>query len=442
MRDAFLLAIFPILIYVIFQRAFIGLGLWIWTAMFFPNGWVYGIAQNIRYNLVFAGLTIVVYFMSKQKSKLKLGPIGGLVILFLIWTALSTAFSIQAPDVAMEEWMKLAKIVALFVFILLIIEKKLHIDFFLWCLILSVGFFAAIEGLKYISSGGGHHIEGMRGHILQDNNQLALALAVLLPICFYLLGEYGKKSWILKFGLLGLITLDITSIIGTNSRGGLVALASVGGYLFIKSKRKLIFIFLVVCIGSTMIGLIPEQWFNRMDTISDATSDSSFVGRVQAWQLATILALQNPLIGGGFKAVEFPPNWNILAQEFSAYPFLQFGTTPPDPARAHAAHSIYFQVLGDHGFIGLFLYLGIFGLTFLKAGAVAKKNRLANGPEWITNLTTMLRLSIFTYCIGGAALSLAYFDMTFSICALVLVLEYKFLPKILGSHEKVVIKTS
>jgi probable O-glycosylation ligase (exosortase A-associated) len=184
-----------------------------------------------------------------------------------------------------------------------------------------------------------------------------------------------------------------------------------------------------------MIGLIPEKWFNRMDTINDATNDSSFVGRVQAWQLATILAIQNPLIGGGFKAVEYRPNWQLLTQDFPRYPILHVGTPAPDPIHAHAAHSIYFQVLGDHGFVGLFIFLGIFGLSFAKAGAIAKKARQANGPDWIINLATMLKLSLFTYGIGGAALSLAYFDMTFAICGLILVLENKFIPKILEKNE-------
>jgi probable O-glycosylation ligase (exosortase A-associated) len=431
MRDIVLLAILPLFIYAILKRPFIGLGLWIWTAMLDPNGWVYGAATSIRFNLLFAALTIGGYFVSKPKQRLQMGLIGNLIILFLIWTMLSTFFAKSLPEIAWTEWIKLVKIVALFLFILLIIDKKLHIDFFLWSLIFSVGFFAAVEGLKYIASGGGHHIEGLRGHILQDNNQLALAFAMLLPICFYTLGEYGKKSWILKFGLLGLITLVTIAIIGTNSRGGLLALSAVGGYLFIKSKRKLLFIFLIICIGSILVGLIPEQWFARMDTISKADGDASFMGRVIAWKLSFILASQNPLFGGGFKALEYLPVWSALSQDFNQYSFFYSGTAPPDLYYGHAAHSIYFQVLGDHGVVGLIIFVAILILTFFKAGKIAKITRKANGPEWMINLATMLRLSIFTYAVGGAALSFAYFDMIYAIYALIIVLDYKFLPQII-----------
>lgn len=436
MRDIFLITILPFLIYAIFQRPFIGLGLWVWTALFDPNGWVYGFAGSIRYNLLFAVLTILVYFMSKQRSKLQLGPVGGLVILFLIWTCLSTSFGLAPPEIAWNIWFRFAKIIALFIFILLIMDKKLHIDFFLWCLIFSVGFYAAVEALKYIASGGGHNIEGIAGHVLGDRNELSIAMAMLLPICFYLLGEFGSRSWVLKLGFIGLIILLVTAIIGTNSRGGMVALTAVGGYLFVKSKRKVLFAVIFLCVGAAMIGLIPDEWFNRMDTIAQADGDASFMGRVVAWKLSFILATQHPFLGGGFKSLEYGPVWFTLSQDFSQYAFFYTGTAVPNPYLARAAHSIYFQVLGEHGFVGLFIFLAILTLSFFKAGAIASKVRAAQGPQWLVSLATMLRLSIFTYAVGGAALSFAYFDMIYAIFAVVIVLEYKILPTVINSPVK------
>ena len=436
MRDLFFLSILPMLVFAILRHPFIGLGLWVWTAMFYPNGWMYGMAASIRYNLVFAGLTIFVFLISKEQKRLTLGVVGWLVILFFVWTTLSTALGLALPEVAWEYWRRMAKIVALFVFVLLVMNKKLHIDFFLWCLVLSVGFYAVVEGLKYIVSGGGHILEGMAGHILGDRNELAVAFAMLLPICIYLLGEYGKKSWILKFGFLGLIALLITSIIGTGSRGGMIALSAVSSYLFIKSKRKLLFTMLIAFVGIVVVSVVPGQWFDRMDTIASANEDGSFLGRLVAWKLSFILAMQNPFFGGGFKALDSFPVWVSLSQNFYQYSFIYTGAALPDPNRAHAAHSIYFQVLGDHGFVGLFLFVMILALSFLKAGAIAKKTRSVGGPNWLINLATMLRLSIFAYAIGGAALSFAYFDLIFAICAIIIVLEYRILAEFIKEKNR------
>jgi probable O-glycosylation ligase (exosortase A-associated) len=205
--------------------------------------------------------------------------------------------------------------------------------------------------------------------------------------------------------------------------------------LFIKSKKKILFTLLVVCIGGTMVGLIPDQWFERMDTIGKADSDASFMGRVVAWKLSFILAAQNPFFGGGFKALENFAIWFSLSQDFNQYPFFYTGTATPDLEHPHAAHSIYFQVLGDHGFVGLLLFVAILALSFSRAGAVAKKTREANGPYWVISLATMLRLSIFAYVVGGAALSFAYFDLIYAILAIVIVLESKFLPEIIKSQK-------
>ena len=192
MRDLVILALLPFLFYAAVKRPFIALGLWIWTAMFFPNAWVYGAASVIRYNLLFGAAAILGYMFSKDKQSVQFGSIGGWILLFLLWTTISTAFTLALPVVTWQIWSEFIKVVLLFVFVVLIIKKKLHIDFFLWCLVLSIGFYAGLEGMKFVASGGGHKIAGFPGHVLGDRNELAIAFVMMLPICFYLLGEYGK----------------------------------------------------------------------------------------------------------------------------------------------------------------------------------------------------------------------------------------------------------
>lgn len=436
MRDIVLLAVLPLLVYAMIQRPFIGLGMWIWTAMFFPNGWVYGLADNIRYNLLFAGLTAFAYLRSKQKPRLEFGTLGTLVALFFIWSTITTIFGLAPPTISWEFWGRLAKIMVLFLFILLVMKSKLHIDFFLWSLILSIGFFAGLEGLKYIASGGGHRIEGMSGHVIGDRNDLALALAMLLPICFYILSEYGGKHPALKLGLTGLISLIIISIIGTNSRGGLVAMLSVGTYIFLKSERRLLFAFLILGFAVILVGFIPEQWYARMSTIGTASADSSFMGRVVAWKLSFILAMQHPFVGGGFKALEHFPVWTALSQDFFQYPFFYAGDEPPNPYRSFAAHSIYFQVLGDHGFIGLAIFIAILIFAFTEAGQIATAARKSGCAEWLERLAIALRLSVFAYAIGGVALSFAYFDFIYAIIAIIQVLKIRVLPDEIARAKK------
>jgi probable O-glycosylation ligase (exosortase A-associated) len=402
--------------------------MWIWTAMFFPNAWMYGFASEIRYNLLFTGIAILGYLVLKDKPKVRFGALGGLILLFFVWTTISTAMTEGVVEVGWDIWSRFFKVILLFIFVVLIVDKKLHIDFFLGCVVLSIGFYACLEALKYIATGGGHMIEGFYGHVLGDRNELALAFVITLPICSYLLGEYGKESRLVRFGLLGVMGLLVTAIIGTQSRGGFIAMLGLGCFYFMKSDRKVLLTVLVLMLGGVLSYLVSDQWSSRMNTINDAGDDASFMGRVVAWKLSFIMAMRHPFFGGGFKALETFPIWKSLTQDFFAYPFFYTGVALPDEAKPHAAHSVYFQVMGDHGFLGLGIYLAFLANAFTSARRVARNARAYAELHWIASLGVMLQLCIFAFCLGGAALSFAYFDLMFALYGLVLVLDKRILP--------------
>ncbi len=92
-------------------------------------------------------------------------------------------------------------------------------------------------------------------------------------------------------------------------------------------------------------------------------------------------------------------------------------------------HSIYFQVLGDQGFIGLIIFVAIISLSYFKAGRIGRKNQTLEGPDWVSNLAVMIQVSVLAYALGGAALNFAYFEMVYAIYALIIILEHQFLPR-------------
>ncbi len=429
MRDLFFLALLPVILYTMAKRPFIAVGMWIWTAMFFPNAWMYGAASSIRYNLLFTGIAMLGYLTLKDKPKVTFGRLGGLILLFFLWATISSILTGGLPSATWDIWARFAKVVLLFVFVILIIDKKLHVDFFLWCVVLSIGFYAGLEALKYLASGGGHKIAGFTGHALGDRNELALAFVIILPICTYLLHEYGKSYAPIRYALLGLMGLIVAAVIGTQSRGGFIALIGLAGYLFIKSDRKPLLAFLTVVVLVVMSNFVSSEWTSRMDTIGDASEDASFMGRVVAWKLSFIMAVQNPFFGGGFKTLEYFPVWYSLSQDFFSYSFFYTGDVLPDPQKARAAHSVYFQVLGDHGFAGLAIYLTFLLTAFRNARKIAISARRHVETQWIGSIATMLQLSIFAFCLGGAALSFAYFDLMFALYGLIVVLGERILPR-------------
>jgi O-antigen ligase len=109
-----------------------------------------------------------------------------------------------------------------------------------------------------------------------------------------------------------------------------------------------------------------------------------------------------------------------LAEVFKIY-------FPDQPLRA--AHSIYFQVLGEQGFMGLALYLCILALTFLKTMQVRRLARQRPDAGWAVELTDMMWLSLLVFCLSGAALSMAYYDLFLVLLGLLMALRYQLAPR-------------
>src|SRR5690606_11113569 len=79
----------------------------------------------------------------------------------------------------------------------------------------------------------------------------------------------------------------------------------------------------------------------------------------------------------------------------------------------------YFQILGNHGFIGLFLFILLWITTYREAGWLRKNANSDPATLWAAQLGTMAQVSLIGYIVGGTFLSLAYFDLPYNTMALV-----------------------
>ncbi len=414
MRDIVFVIFFVIIFAISIRKPFISVSIWLWSGLFVPVYWLYGFAESIRYNLIFAAAGITVYLLYKDKPKFNADFLFVFVILFLLHTTLTSSTALIGHNIAWIAWDNLFKAILLFVFICLTIRKPNHFNLIIWIIALSIGFFSAVEGLKFIASAGGHQIHGPGGHLLSDNNHMALAMLMTVPLFIYLLSVTEEK-W-LKLGLIALITLTILAVLGTKSRGGFIGLAIVGGYFWYKSHRKIVTTLGIVIVVFIASNLLQESWFNRMETIETAEEDSSFNSRVISWKIHTLMGMKRPFLGGGFRSTQHGGVWRSLAADFDK---LSFIPSPPPSKKAWAAHSIYFQVLGDHGFFGLTIYLLIICLAFLKLSSIEKYFR----NSWQAKLAKMIKVSLIAFCVTGAAVSMAYFELFYVLLALIFCLS-------------------
>ncbi len=266
-------------------------------------------------------------------------------------------------------------------------------------------------------SGGGHQIVGRAG-IIADRNDLAVAINMCLPLIFFLI--YVTDNSLIKKGLWLLAILNIVAVVGTYSRGGFIGLSIIAIAAWLKSDKKIILAVLAFTCLPFLYSQAPEEWRERQSTVSTAaTEDGSFIGRLWAWKISTLIALDDPLSGGGYKAVTDPILWRYYAPFTPAFGPIE---TPqiPDDLLPKAAHNIYFQVPGDHGFVGLSIFLIILLKCFLTNRANQKEAKKLN-VGWLENLSSTLNVCIIGYGITGMNVSLAYFDLIYAFFGIVVV---------------------
>lgn len=255
-----------------------------------------------------------------------------------------------------------------------------------------------------------HYISGAT--FLGDGNDYSMSLCILLGFQLNIaLDQQSKFKKMFSWFLLGLLML---TIIGTQSRGATLGMAAVFGYMWWRSPRKAVG---VIAIMVAVVGVLlyaPDVYFERMSTLSAPSEEGSAAGRMHAWRAGTKMALAHPL---GVGAGNFPNN-------FPKY------RAPDAPNRWMTAHSMYFLILGELGFLGLLLLLKLVFGNFrsnarLRKRLVEEQERLNEPTRFAADIRTLnaFNASIMGLSVAGAFLSVTYYPHVFVMVGLCIALR-------------------
>ncbi len=405
MRDILVTAmVFGVLPF-IFKRPWVGILLWCWLGYMNPHRQAWGFAYNMPFASICAIVTITAFLFSKEKKEMVWTRETVLLLIFIGWMFITTFFSFY-PELAWLQWNKVWKIQLMVFLTAMIIKERQHLHWVIWVIALSLGYYGVKGGIFTIIHGGSFRVQGPTGTFFEGNNEMALVLAMLVPLIRYLhLQE--KKQWV-RFGLASAMVLSGIAAIGSQSRGGLLAMAAMSLFLWLKSRQKFVTGFYMVITVAIIASVMPQQWYDRMNTIKTYQEDESAQGRINAWYTAFNVA-KDRVTGGGYEMFE-PPTFRQYA---------------PEPWNVHDVHSIYFEVMGEQGFIGLGIFLLLALFAWLRANQVIRACK--NDPErkWAADLAAMIQVSLVGYGAGGVFLGLAYFDLTYHLMV-ILIMAAKF----------------
>ena len=383
----------------ILRRPQVGVMMWVWLSVMNPHRLTWGFAYNFNFAAVVAIVTLTSALMSKDLKGPSLNLPTLALIAFAGWISVTTVYALH-PEDAFDIYKTVMKTLLMSLLIPTLFHKKEDVRWLLWVIILSIAYYGTKGGVFTLVTGGINRVYGPDGSYVADNNAIAVAIVMVVPLLRYLQVTARNRRVGLLLGLMML--LCCVAVLGTYSRGALLAVGAMLAFLWWKGRHKFSFLLVAVCAIPLALSVMPEQWYGRMETIVDYQQDSSANMRLNSWGTMWNLAKSRPFVGGGFEVA--------TPEVYAAY--------APDPMfPPQVAHSIYFQALGEHGFVGLGLYLFLLIAFWITAGRIIRSTKGRAELRWAGDLSLMMQVSLIGFAVGGAFLSLVNFDVPYYLMA-------------------------
>jgi putative inorganic carbon (hco3(-)) transporter len=403
-RDYLLTIVFFGLMYYSYRRPWAAVLVWAWFGFMNPHRLCWGFARYlIPFSAIAAGVTFLALFISPERKKFPWTRETILLAIFCVWMCITTYFAFN-HERAGDYLDRSLKIQAMIFCIFWILQSRFYLEALTWVIVISIGFYGVKGGLWTLVNGGGGHVEGPEGSMIFGNNELALALVMVMPLMGYVMMHSERRS--VKWAMIVSQILCVVAVIGTYSRAGFLALCVVSAFQWWASRYKVVLTLALLMLGPPIFFFMPQEWRDRMSTIrntNESSLDASAIGRLNAWRTGWNLAKHNPILGGGFRC--------FTSEVFARY--------SPDPNNQHDAHSIYIEVLAEQGFPGLamFLTLGLF--TWITGRRVKKIARVLPEMQWAGDMVVQTELGLTAYAVAGAFAGLAYFDLPYTMMAMI-----------------------
>ena len=403
MRDIALTLIFLSFLYFVFARPYVGIYIWTWLSLMNPHRLTYGFAFSFPFAQITAIAILISMISSKEPKRIPWTRETVLLLVFILWMLFTTFFAFY-PDLAWEQWGKVWKIMLMIYITLILINTREKLYWLVWVIVLSLGLYGVKGGIFTIVTGGAHRVQGPLGSFISGNNEMALALIMVIPLMRFLQLQTGN-IWARR-GLIAAMLLTGIAAIGSQSRGALVGIVAMGLFLALKSRNKLLTLLPILVVVGATAAIMPQEWYDRMSTITEFEEDGSAQGRLHAWKTAVNLA-KHRITGGGFET--FQPAVYFLYSEDKG------------DVSSTDAHSIYFEVVAEHGFIGIALFLLLAWFTWNTGSRIRKQAGRSKETRWYRDLASMLQVSLMGYAVSGAFLGLAYFDLYYNLIAMMVI---------------------
>lgn len=397
MRDVVLTLVLVGLLPLSLKRPFLGALMFAIIGLANPHRFTWGFAYSMPWAQAYAGVTILGMLFTSERmlgdSIKRYFP----VLLYLAWMGVTTIFAMEKAD-AVHRLVEVAKVHLMCLVTLALLTDWARVKQLVWVVVCSIGFFGLKGGVFTIVNGGDFLVWGPPESAIQDNNHLAVGLVITLPMMYWLFTQ-AQRNWLR--GLIAFSALmTVVSIFGSHSRSAFLGIAAMSVFLLLKSQHKFAVGAVGVIIAAALASFMPAEYWGRMKTIETYQEDASAMGRINVWHTAVNIA-NDRITGAGF-------------EYYGPHAFRKYA---PNPEDIHASHSIYFQAIGEHGWIGFGMFAFIWLYVWSRCRRTIRQAKHSEDGVAMALLARMIQVSLVGFAVGGAFVNIGNWDMMYYLAA-------------------------
>ena len=347
-------------------------------------------------------LTMIVYLFGKKYSnKFNYRPVEfWLMFLMLVGMVFSLSYAYDSAATWYGINIFLKMLIFFFLFINLI-DDRTKITWFINAMLLSAAWM--VYRCWDLRGTTGARFENINGGIIQDSNQFAAALLLMLPLAIGRAMKQDEKWWIRLCAAIGSFGI-IMSIIITVSRGaflGLIASAIAFFYYFNEHRKKILILTTILVIA--VAPFVPQYYMDRTSMVfssKEVDSDSSAVSRLTSWNLAYELWKEHPIVGVGMRNFGYYMGYRNEGRAWGQ--------------RGHVVHSVWMQALSEGGLMVAGPFIAMIFIFFYKT---KKSKELCRDHNFIIEISA-LQVGMIGFLVAASFVNRLYYEPIYWWCGL------------------------
>lgn len=299
-------------------------------------------------------------FSKKYTNKFSYKPFEFWLMLAMVCGMMLSSLNAYDGQATWDAVLVFVKFLLFFLLLINMLDSREKLKWWINGLLLSAGWL--VYRCWDLRGTTGARFENVGGGVINDSNQYAAALILLLPLAVARAMQTEEVWWVRAGAAIGAFGI-VMSIIITTSRGAFLGMAvSFAMFLlYFRQYRKKIILFSLL-LSLAVAPFVPQYYINRTMTIfssEDVEADASAQSRLTSWNLAYNLWKEHPVIGVGMNNFGYYMGYRYEGHAWGE--------------RGHVAHSLWLQTLSEGGLVVAVPFLGLLVLFFYRMRQTKKQ---------------------------------------------------------------------